>query len=135
LLSARKGPTVLTPHDGEHERLTGHRPEPDRLAAARSLAAATGAVALLKGPTTVVAHPDGGVRVIVDGDPRLATAGTGDVLSGTIGALLARGVAPADAAAAGAWLHARAAAIGPSEGLVASDVVDGLPVVLAELRA
>ncbi|MEO6317583.1 MAG: NAD(P)H-hydrate dehydratase, partial [Acidimicrobiales bacterium] len=80
--------TVLTPHDGEHERLTGERPGADRLDAARRLSASTGAIVLLKGPTTVVAAPDGRVRIVAIGDGRLATAGTGDVLSGTIGALL-----------------------------------------------
>lgn len=135
VLAGRPGATVLTPHDGEMERLTGSRPGPDRLAAARALAERSGAVVLLKGPTTVVAAPDGAVRVITVGDARLATAGTGDVLSGTIGALLARGLAPLEAAAAGAWLHARAAAHGPREGLVASDVVEGLPLALAEGRA
>jgi NAD(P)H-hydrate epimerase len=134
IVSARRGPTVLTPHDGEFERLAGRRPDADRLAAARSLADATSAVVLLKGPTTVVAAPGGEVRVVVAGDARLATAGTGDVLSGVIGALLARQVAPLEAAAAGAWLHARAGAAGPVDGLVASDLVDGLPTVLEELR-
>ena len=134
ILGARRAPTVLTPHDGEFERLAGHRPDADRLAAARSLAEATSAVVLLKGPTTVVAQPDGQVRVVVGGDARLATAGTGDVLSGVIGALLARRVAPLEAAAAGAWLHARAGAIGPPDGLVASDLIDGLPSVFEELR-
>ena len=132
-LRARGGATILTPHDGEHERLTGHRPGPDRLEAARSLATATGAVVLLKGPTTVVASPEGTTRVVVDGDARLATAGTGDVLSGIIGALLSRGTDPLSAAAAGAWLHARAGRAGPRDGLVASDLVDALPGVLEEL--
>jgi ADP-dependent NAD(P)H-hydrate dehydratase / NAD(P)H-hydrate epimerase len=130
----REAPTVLTPHDGEYERLAGRRPDRDRLAAARSLATEAGAVVLLKGPTTVVATPGGEVRVVAHGDARLATAGTGDVLSGTIGALLARAVPPLEAAAGGAWLHARAGAAGPTDGLVASDLVDALPSVLAELR-
>jgi NAD(P)H-hydrate epimerase len=134
IVSGRRGPTVLTPHDGEHERLTGHAPGADRFDAARSLAASTGAIALLKGPTTVVAAPDGQVRVVTTGDARLATAGTGDVLSGTIGALLARGVEPLSAAAAAAWLDARAAAAGPGDGLVASDLLDRLPGVLTELH-
>jgi ADP-dependent NAD(P)H-hydrate dehydratase / NAD(P)H-hydrate epimerase len=126
--------TVLTPHDGEFARLTGKdRPGPDRIGAARELAAATGAVVLLKGPTTVVAHPDGRVHVHVAADARLATAGTGDVLSGIIGALLARGVDALAAAAAGAWLHGRAAQEGPAQGLIASDVVDGLPAALADV--
>jgi NAD(P)H-hydrate repair Nnr-like enzyme with NAD(P)H-hydrate dehydratase domain len=83
----------------------------------------------------VVADPDGRVRITTTGDARLATAGTGDVLSGIIGALLARGVAPFDAAASGAWLHGRAAQLGPAEGLVAGDLLALLPGVLAEVRA
>jgi NAD(P)H-hydrate epimerase len=135
VLGDRSAPTILTPHDGEHERLTGARPAADRLDAARRLASATGAVVLLKGPSTVVAAPDGTVRVVSSGDARLATAGTGDVLSGTIGALLARGVSPLEAAAAGAWLHARAGALGPAAGLVASDLLEHLPAALAEVSA
>lgn len=133
ILRGRAAPTILTPHDGEMVALTGAAPAPDRLEAARSLAAATGAVVLLKGPTTVVAAPDGQVAVVVDGDARLATAGSGDVLSGVIGALLARGAAPFEAAAAGAWLHARAAQHGPAAGLVAGDLPELLPLALAEL--
>jgi len=124
-------PTVLTPHDGEFARLAGEPPGPDRIAAARGLAEAVGAIVLLKGPTTAVAHPDGRVRLNVADDARLATAGTGDVLSGIIGALLAQAVDAFDAAAAGAWLHARAAREGPAHGLIASDVVEALPAALA----
>jgi NAD(P)H-hydrate epimerase len=134
-LAGRSGPTVLTPHDGEFARLAGHPPGDDRLAAARGLAASTGAIVLLKGPTTVVAHPDGRALLSTAGDARLATAGTGDVLSGVIGALLAQGVPAFEAAASGAWLHGRAARRGPRRGLVASDVVAGLPVALDELDA
>ncbi len=126
--------TVLTPHDGEHERLTGQRPGSDRIDDARRLAATTGAVVLLKGPTTVVADPGGQVRIVTVGDARLATAGTGDVLSGIVGALLAQGLDPLEAAAAGAWLHATAGALGPAEGLVASDLVARLPLALASVR-
>jgi ADP-dependent NAD(P)H-hydrate dehydratase / NAD(P)H-hydrate epimerase len=131
---ARRDPAaaaVLTPHDGEFARLAGDAPGPDRIAAARGLAESVGAIVLLKGPTTTVAHPDGRVRLNVAHDARLATAGTGDVLSGVIGSLLAQGVDAFDAAAAGAWLHARAAQEGPARGLVASDVVEGLPAALA----
>jgi NAD(P)H-hydrate epimerase len=124
---------VLTPHDREYERLAGRRPGPDRLEAARELAAATGAIVLLKGPVTVVADPTGEVRIVTSGDARLATAGTGDVLSGIIGALLAQGVDPLEAAASGAWLHARAGTHGPARGLVAGDLVDLLPLALAEV--
>lgn len=135
VLSGRSAPAVLTPHDGEFARLAGAPPGDDRIASACGLAARVGAVVLLKGPTTVVAHPDGRVRLSTEGDARLATAGTGDVLSGCIGALLSRGLDPFDAAAAGAWLHGRSAHHGPTEGLVASDVVDHLPAALADLRS
>jgi hydroxyethylthiazole kinase-like uncharacterized protein yjeF len=134
--AARSGhpTTILTPHDGEFERLCGHRPGPDRIDAARRLSAATSAVVLLKGPTTVVAEPGGEALVVTSGDARLATAGTGDVLSGTIAALVARGLDPFRAAAAGAYLHGRAAMLGAAEGLVASDVVARLPEAIAEVR-
>jgi ADP-dependent NAD(P)H-hydrate dehydratase / NAD(P)H-hydrate epimerase len=121
--------TVLTPHDGEFERLVGHRPSPDasHIEEVRRLAAATGAIVLLKGPTTVVGEPDGRVALVTNGDERLATAGSGDVLAGVIGALLAQGVAPFEAAWAGAWLHGHAATLGPRHGLVAGD----LPLLVA----
>ena len=122
--------TVLTPHDGEYERLAGEPPGPDRLAAARSLSERTGAVVLLKGPATVVAHPDGRALVTTTGDARLATAGTGDVLAGIIAALCARGVPPFHAAAAGGFLHGLAADLGWRDGLVAGDVVALLPTAI-----
>lgn len=115
---------VLTPHDGEFARMCGSRPGADRVAAARGLARRTGAVVLLKGPTTVVAAPDGAVRLTTSGRPQLATAGSGDVLSGLIGAFLARGLDGPDAAAFAAHAHGAAAALGPCEGLVAGDVAD-----------
>lgn len=125
---------VLTPHDGEYAKLTGAPPDADRFAAARRLSAASGAVVLLKGPTTIVVDPAGRALVSVEGDARLATAGTGDVLSGIIGALLAQGVEPFDAAAMGAWLHGRAGSLGAARGLVAGDVPDLLPEVFADLE-
>lgn len=134
-LRDRIGPTVLTPHDGEYALLTGSPPGRDRVAAAQHLVEMAGGVVLLKGPTTIVAAPDGGVRFVNNGDQRLATAGTGDVLSGIIGGLLARGVAPFDAAAFAAWLHAEAARRLPAEGVIAGDLVQAIPLVLAELRA
>ncbi len=106
MLRSREVPTILTPHDGEYALLTGHRPGDDRLGAARRLAADTGATVLLKGPTTVVASPEGDARFVVNGDQRLATAGTGDVLAGIIGAVAASGLDLLAAGAAGAWLHA-----------------------------
>jgi NAD(P)H-hydrate repair Nnr-like enzyme with NAD(P)H-hydrate dehydratase domain len=88
---------------------------------------------LLKGPTTVVADPAGDVLLVRSGDPRLATAGTGDVLTGTIAALIAAGASPWHAAAAGAHLHGRAAVLGPERGMVASDVAALLPDAWASL--
>jgi ADP-dependent NAD(P)H-hydrate dehydratase / NAD(P)H-hydrate epimerase len=122
---------ILTPHDGEYAGLTGADPGPDRIAAARRLAEATGAVALLKGPTTAVAEPGGRVLLGRSGTTALATAGTGDVLSGIIGAMVARGVAPLEAAALSAHVHGRAGALGPGEGLVAGDLPDLVARVLA----
>ncbi len=119
---ARSAPTVLTPHDGEFASLTGDRPAADRIAAARDLAAAAGAVVLLKGPTTVVAAPDGRARLNPTGTPALATAGSGDVLSGMIGAFCAQGMEPADAAAVAAFVHGRAAERAGHTGLVATDL-------------
>ncbi len=119
---AGRRPVVVTPHDGEYERLLGEQPGPDRVAAARRLAAALGVVALVKGSLTAVASGSGEVLLSASGSERLATAGTGDVLSGVIGAFLARGMAPLDAAALAAHVHGRAASDGPAEGLVAGDL-------------
>jgi NAD(P)H-hydrate epimerase len=137
VIGRRSAPTVVTPHDGEFARLAGTPPGDDRIAAARGLAREIAAVVLLKGPTTVVAEPSGRGRVLLAaaGDARLATAGTGDVLSGVVGALLAQGLGPLEAAAAGAWIHGQAARHGPPRGLVASDVVAGIPAVLGDLDA
>jgi NAD(P)H-hydrate epimerase len=123
---------VLTPHDGEFAALDGAPPEDDRFAAVRGLARATGAVVLLKGPTTLVAAPDGSVLVTDAGDARLATAGSGDVLTGLILGLSAQGLPPHRAAAAGAFLHGRAGDLAWRRGLVAGDLVDHLPAALAE---
>jgi NAD(P)H-hydrate epimerase len=125
--------TVLTPHDGEFARLDGSPPGPDRIAAARRLAERTGAVVLLKGPSTVIASPAGDVLVSTTGDARLATAGTGDVLAGIIGALLAAGLDPFRAAAAGAFIHGRAGALGWRYGTVAGDLPWRIPAVRAAL--
>jgi hydroxyethylthiazole kinase-like uncharacterized protein yjeF len=103
-------PWVLTPHDGEFERLTGAPVGASRFEAVRSLARATGCVVLLKGPTTVIADPKGRIRVVRSGTPALATAGSGDVLAGMVGATIARGHNPLDAAALAAHLHGRAGA-------------------------
>ncbi|WP_099288637.1 NAD(P)H-hydrate dehydratase [Mycobacterium persicum] len=115
----RRAPTVLTPHAGEFARLAGAPPGPDRVGACRRLADNFGATVLLKGNVTVIADPGGPVYLSPAGQSWAATAGSGDVLSGMIGALLASGLAPAEAAAAAAFVHARAAglsAIDPGPG-------------------
>ena len=134
LLSRRRAPTVLTPHDGEFRTLTGALPGNNRVSAARSLAADTGCTVLLKGPTTVVAASDGEVLLVDCGDERLATAGTGDVLTGLVAVGLAAGLSGLHAAAAAAWVHADAACRCPSAGLLAGDLVDVLHAVLTGLR-
>ncbi len=133
-LTERHSPTVLTPHDGEFALLTGDVPGADRVASTRAAAADLDCTVLLKGPTTVVADPGGRVLCVDHGDQRLATAGSGDVLSGMIGTALAAGVPPLEAAAAAAWLHADAARRGPATGLLAGDLLDLIPVALAALR-
>ena len=127
---SRRGAVVLTPHDGEHRALAGSAPGPDRIDAARRLAIDWSCVVLLKGLTTTVAAPDGRVFVVTEGDSRLATAGTGDVLSGIIGALLASGIDALQAAAAGAWIHGAAGHRLPAAGLIASDLLAAIPDVL-----
>jgi len=129
------GHAVLTPHDGEFARLAGAAPGEDRISAARELAQRSGSVVLLKGSATVVAAPDGTVLVSNTGDQRLATAGTGDVLAGIIGALLAQGMDPLRAAAAGAFIHGRAGALGWWSGSVAGDLPWRIPGVREELAA
>ncbi|WP_407688752.1 NAD(P)H-hydrate dehydratase [Mycobacterium sp. HUMS_1102779] len=106
----RGAPTVLTPHAGEFARLAGSAPGDDRVGACRKLADEFGATVLLKGNVTVIADPGGPVYLNPAGQSWAATAGSGDVLSGMIGALLAAGLPAAEAAAAAAFVHARAAA-------------------------
>jgi len=123
--------TVLTPHEGEFARLFGESGETGKIARVRAAAENCGAVILLKGADTVVAHPDGRATVNDTGSPFLATAGSGDVLAGMIVGLMAQGMDAYDAARAGAWLHGRAAELlGP--GLIAEDLPSAIPAVLAE---
>ena len=131
-LAPRDGSWVLTPHEGEFVRLTGHPLGPNRFDDVRELARATGCVVLLKGPTTVIASPSGALRVVTSGTPTLATAGTGDVLSGLIAATIARGHDSFNAAALAAHLHGRAGArLGPYA--TASDVVTKVRELLREI--
>lgn len=123
---------VLTPHEGEFVRLTGEPLPANRLEAVRSLARATDCVVLLKGATTLIADRDGRVRVVRSGTPTLATAGSGDVLSGVIGATIARGHDPLDAAALGAHLHGRAGAALPVYAS-ASDIPAAISDIIAAL--
>lgn len=147
-------PAVLTPHDGEHARLRAAAglgaAGGDRRAAAQETAAALGATVLLKGAETIVATPGGWTAAITAGPPWLASAGTGDVLAGALGALVAGAVARGGAgdaeslgplAASAAWLHGRAAtlaaaSLGVAGGpITALDVARALPRVVAEVLA
>jgi ADP-dependent NAD(P)H-hydrate dehydratase / NAD(P)H-hydrate epimerase len=115
LLASRRAPTVLTPHAGEFARLAGAPPGDDRVGATRKLADALGATVLLKGNVTVIADPGGPIYLNPAGQSWAATAGSGDLLSGMVGALLAAGLPAAEAAAAGAFVHAHAAALSAAD--------------------
>src|SRR5262245_4100615 len=144
-------PCVLTPHPGEFSRLragAGVGPEDDgdlaadddaREAAARAAAVAWGQVVVLKGAKTVIAEPDGTVTLAPFENPALASGGTGDVLSGVIGALLAQGLEPGPAARLGVYLHGTAGDIVRERlgdaGLLASDLPDAVPLVRKRLAA
>ncbi|MFD2397342.1 NAD(P)H-hydrate dehydratase [Prauserella oleivorans] len=129
-------PLVLTPHDGEFERLTGAPPGPDRVTAVREAARRFDAVVLLKGHCTLVAAPDGRVLANTARGSWLATAGSGDVLSGITGALLAAGLDPWLAAGVAADVHARAGEIAaggvPTS---ASAVLAAVPDALRRVRS
>jgi hydroxyethylthiazole kinase-like uncharacterized protein yjeF len=135
-LARRRSELVLTPHAGEFARLGGVAAadlDEDRVAHVRALAAETGAVVLLKGSRTLVADPGGRVRVTATGGPFLATGGTGDVLTGMIAGMIARGAAPFDAAAAAAYVHGVAGALAAEaggEGITSGDVLDRVPEAL-----
>ena len=127
-------PRILTPHPGEAARLLGitaREVQADRLAAARNLAERSGAVVVLKGKRTLVARPDGAVAVNAGGNPGMATAGSGDVLTGIVASLLARGLEPDAAARLGVFLHAdagdRAAQRLGQDSMLASDILGDLP--------
>ena len=136
-----RGPTVVTPHPGELSRLL-QRPvaaiEADRWGSAQEAAQRWGLVVMLKGPFTVVASPEGDLRIIPYANPALATAGTGDVLAGVVAALLAQGMPSFDAASVGAFLHGAAGELVlrrlGDRGAVASDLLPALPLAAKALR-
>lgn len=138
-LAERGSDLVLTPHAGEFARLAGvdaREVEADRVPHVRKLAAETQAVVLLKGSRTLVADPDGSIRVNPTGGPFLATGGTGDVLTGMLAGMLARGLAAADAASAAAYVHGvagSAAAEVAGDGTTAGDVLSHVAGALAEV--
>lgn len=130
------GPRVLTPHPGELGRLLARSTAQvlaDRMQSARELARRAHAVVVAKGARTLCVSPDGAVWVNPTGGPGLATGGTGDVLAGVIGGLLAQGLEPLDAARLGVYLHGRAGDLGLAVGGLASEVATRVPLAWAEL--
>jgi NAD(P)H-hydrate epimerase len=141
LLRAARGPRCLTPHPGEMARMLGiavAEVQRDRIACARAFAVEHGVHLLLKGATTVVGDPDGRVFLNPTGNPGMASGGMGDVLTGVVGALLARGMDPGPAQRGGAYLHGLAADAAADvlgqEALVAGDVIEALPRAFRALR-
>jgi NAD(P)H-hydrate epimerase len=141
-LRPRARPTVLTPHPGELGRLLGRaspRGSAERLAAVRDAADATGCVVVLKGHQTLIAAPGGAIHLNPTGNPGMATAGSGDVLTGAVGAWLARGRPALEAAVTAVYLHGLggdlAAARQGEEGLVAGDLAERLPEAIRRVKA
>lgn len=139
-LTGRRGPGMVTPHEGEFARLFGMPASEvleDRVGLARKASSETGGVVLLKGPNTLVARPDGSVRVNPTGGPALSTGGAGDVLTGVLAALLARGLDAADAASAGAYLHGLAGELAgrvTGEGTLAGDIARWVPSAILQVK-
>lgn len=137
-ITRRGAACVLTPHEGEFERLFASSPDvmtaPSKLERARRASAATGAVVVLKGPDSIIAAPGGKAAINTTGSPALATAGSGDVLAGLIAGLLAQGMPAFQAACAAVWLHGKAAErLG--RGLIADDLPEAILPALSELPA
>jgi hydroxyethylthiazole kinase-like uncharacterized protein yjeF len=142
ILKQFRGSVILTPHPGEMARLAGittQEVQADRIGVAKSCAAACDAIIVLKGNRTVIATPDQEVYINPTGNPGMASGGTGDVLTGMIGGLLAQGLSPLEAAKWGVFLHGRAGDLVAQEigeiSLIASDIIDYLPDALAEVKA
>ncbi len=140
-LGARNSGVVLTPHGGEYERLRGAKPPHDATALAQDAAAFARdlqVTLVLKGHATVVAHRNGGLYQNTTGNPGMATAGSGDVLSGIIGGLLAQGLATDDATESGVYLHGLAGDMATAKttqpGMIASDLIKYLPQALVYLQ-
>jgi hydroxyethylthiazole kinase-like uncharacterized protein yjeF len=142
----REFPTVVTPHEGEFARLCTTQISLGRIDAAKALATQLKTIVVLKGPGTIVAGPKGAVFVDLGGTPALATAGSGDVLAGLIGALLSGATARSDqalsqaevaeVAAAAVWLHSQAGRVASSTGfpVTATQIVAALPAAIAQVR-
>jgi hydroxyethylthiazole kinase-like uncharacterized protein yjeF len=142
ILKQAKGSVILTPHPGEMARLTGittQEVQDDRISVAKSCAVSYNAIVVLKGNRTVIATPDEEVYINPTGNPGMATGGTGDVLTGMIGGLLAQGLPPLEAAKWGVYVHGLAGDMAAQEigeiPLIASDIIDYLPDALTEVKA
>lgn len=138
LLDRRAQPTILTPHDGEFCRLTGHFPGEARAAEALAFAAAHGCILVLKGHRTLTAAPDGRLYRNTTGNDGMAKGGSGDVLAGLLTALLAQGMEPVQAAAAAVWIHGAAGDLAAERfghrGMAPSDLLTLLPEVWKRLE-
>jgi NAD(P)H-hydrate epimerase len=135
LFSAISGPVLMTPHEGEFQRLFPQLGSvPGKVARVRQAAALSGATILLKGPDTVIAAPDGRAAINVHAPATLATAGSGDVLAGLVAGLMTQGISALAAGAAGAWIHGECAYRFGGAGLIAEDLLDQVAGVLQSLE-